>query len=79
MDQRIEVGFPAFLSDGPDPFGAVRATPPGRAEVVVSVKNAGDFVIPLEAVKAVEKGTVTFDCNKIDDELRRAIENTHRA
>lgn len=79
MDQTIEVGFQTFLSDGPDPFGAVRALRRGREGLVVSVQNAGDFVVPLDAVKAVEKGTVTFDCNKIDKTLRRAIEGRHTA
>ena len=77
MDPKIEVGFQTFLSDAEEPFGSVRATPLGRKEVIVSVANAGDFAIPLDAVKVVEKGNVTFDCTKLADNLREAIGHAH--
>lgn len=73
----IEPGFKTFLSNSADPFGSVRSTPKNRREVIVSVANAGDFVIPLSAVKYVESSTVTFDCNKIDRVLRKAIEHAN--
>ena len=74
----IEAGFQTFLSDSPEPFGSVRSTPKNKREVIVNVANAGDFVIPMSAVKDVESATVTFDCNKIDRLVREAIEHAHR-
>lgn len=71
----IEPGFRTFLSNSTEPFGSVRST--ARGKLVVSVANAGDFSVPIDAVKDVESSTVTFDCNKIDKVLRKAIEHAH--
>jgi hypothetical protein len=80
LAQRIEVGFHAFLSDGNEEFGAVRALPTGgRAELVVYVENAGDFVVPLDAVEAVDSQKVILDCSKLDKRLREAIGHAHDA
>jgi hypothetical protein len=75
----IEPGFRTFLSNSSEPFGSVRST--STSKLIVSVANAGDFAIPRDAVKDVESSTVTFDCNKIDKVLRKAIEhaNTHES
>ncbi len=65
MQEKIEVGFQAFISDGSEEFGAVRqVSPGGRAELVVYVENAGDFTIPLSAVDAVHSEKVIFNCAK---------------
>ena len=54
MQEPIEVGYQAFVSDGGEEFGAVReVSPNGRPELVIYVENAGDFVVPLSAVEAV--------------------------
>ena len=54
MQEAIEVGYQAFVSDGGEEFGAVReVSPNGRPELVIYVENAGDFVVPLAAVEAV--------------------------
>ena len=71
MRQAIEVGYQAFISDGDAEFGAIREVLPNG--VVVYVENAGDFRVGLAAVKAVHSGKVIFDCDKLDDRLRRAI------
>jgi len=48
MREAIEIGYQAFVSDGGEEFGAVRAVSPnGRPELVIYVENAGDFVVPL--------------------------------
>ena len=77
MSERIEVGFQAFVSDGPEEFGAVRAVSP--KELTVYVENVGDFNVSMDAVKKVGFGKVTFDCGKLDKRLREAIGHAHDA
>jgi hypothetical protein len=76
----IEVGFQVYARDGGDEFGAVRAVAPGgRPEIVVYVENAGEFVIPLDAVDAVHSGKVIVHVDKLEDRARRAIAHAHDA
>ena len=57
--EHIEVGYQTFVSGGGEESGAVRAVAPhGRPELVTYVKNAGDFVVPLDAVEAVHSQKV---------------------
>ena len=77
MSERIEVGFQAFVSDGQEEFGAIRAI--ARRDVTVYVENAGDFTVPMDAVVKVAFGKVTFDCKKLDPTLREAIGHAHDA
>ncbi len=80
MEEKIEVGFQTFVSDGSEEFGAVRAvSPQGRPELVIYVENAGDFAVPLEAVESVHSGKVILKCAKLDPRLRRAIGHAHDA
>jgi hypothetical protein len=80
MREQIEEGFEVFLSDGQPAFGAVREVAPhGRAEIVVYVENAGDFFVPLDAVKAVHSQKVIVSADKLDPKLRRAIGHAHDA
>lgn len=73
----IEVGFPVFLSDGGDAFGAVRRVLwQGRPELLVYVENAGDFSIPLDAVEKVVSGKVVVRWDALDEALKRALEHT---
>jgi len=75
MQERIEVGFQAFVSDGGEEFGAVRKVSPH--ELIVYVENAGDFTVPLSAVEAVHSEKVIFSCAKLDRKLREAIGHAH--
>lgn len=77
MNEKIEVGFQTFLSDGGEEFGAVRAVAPDR--VVIYVENAGEFTVSTDAVESVHSGKVIFKCSKLDDRLRRAIGHAHDA
>lgn len=72
---RIEVGYQAFVSDGGEEFGAIRDI--GEDELLVYVENAGEFRVPRDAVTAVHSQKVIFDCAKLDDDLRRAIDHAH--
>ena len=78
--ETIQEGFEVFLHDGEHAFGAVRdVRPHGRPEFVVYVENAGDFTVPLAAVKAVHSGKVIVDGGKLDSKLRKAIGRAHSA
>jgi len=78
MEEKIEVGFQTFVSDGSEEFGAVRAvSPQGRAELVIYVENAGDFAVPLDAVESVHSGKVILNCARLDPRLRQAIGHAH--
>ncbi len=80
MRENIEVGYQTFVSDGGEEFGAVRqVAPQGRPELVIYVENAGDFVVPLDAVEAVHSQKVILDCRKLDRRLREAIGHAHEA
>ena len=77
MHQQIQLGDQAFVSDGGEEFGAVRQIFP--ESVVVYVENAGDFLIPLEAVESVHSKKVIFTCGKLGAPLRQAIGHAHDA
>ncbi len=80
MREAIEIGYQAFVSDGDEEFGAVRAVSPnGRPELVIYVENAGDFVVPLAAVEAVHSQKVILSCAKLERRLRAAIGHAHDA
>jgi hypothetical protein len=73
----IEIGFQVYLVEGGEEFGAVRSYVPDANALVVYVENAGDFVVPLEAVRSVHDGKVVLDAGRIDKSLRRAIAHAH--
>lgn len=78
MKEHIEVGYQTFASDAGEGFGAVREVAPnGRPEIVIYVENAGDFVVPLSAVKAVHSQKVILDCSKLEPRLLQAIGHAH--
>ena len=78
MQDTIEAGYQAFVSDGGEEFGAVRAVrPEGKPELVLYVENAGEFVVPLDAVDSVHFGKVILNCAKLDARLRKAIGHAH--
>ncbi len=79
MSERVEVGDQAFVSDGQEEFGAVRAVAANGAEVTVYVENTGDFTVSMDAVVKVAFGKVTFDCKRLDAKLRKAIGHAHDA
>ena len=80
MRENIEVGYQTFVSDGGEEFGAVRQVAPyGRPELVIYVENAGDFVVPLDAVETVHAQKVILNCRKLDRRLREAIGHAHEA
>ena len=80
MREEIKVGDHVFVADGAEVFGAVRQVAPhGRPEIVIYVENAGDVVVPLEAVQAVHTQKVIVNYSKLEHRLRQAIGHAHDA
>lgn len=75
--ERIEIGYQAFLADGGEEFGAIRDVK--KDSLIVYVENAGDFVVPFDAVEAVHSQKVIFARDKLDPHLRNAIGHAHDA
>jgi hypothetical protein len=75
MHENIREGFDVFLADGGKSFGAVRQV--RKTELVVYVENAGDFEIPLSAVKDAQAEKVILDSALITAKLREAIRRAH--
>jgi hypothetical protein len=76
----IEIGYQVFIRDGVEEVGAVRQVVPNdRPEIVVYIENAGDFVIPLDAVTAVHSQKVVVDLQKLDPRVQLAISKAHDA
>lgn len=73
--ERIQIGYQAFLADGGEEFGAIREVSDDR--LIVYVENAGDFIVPVDAVEAVHSQKVLFDREKLDPRLREAIGHAH--
>ncbi|OLE63206.1 MAG: hypothetical protein AUG04_06380 [Deltaproteobacteria bacterium 13_1_20CM_2_69_21] len=72
----IEVGYQAFAKGSEEEFGAVRQVRP--QDLVVYIEDAGDTIIPIAAVTDVVEGKVIIDIQRLDETVRRAIENAHR-
>jgi hypothetical protein len=73
----IEIGFQVYAVEGGEEFGAVRGYLPNANALVVYIENAGDFVVPLEAIHRVHDGKVIVDVGRLDARLREAIAHAH--
>jgi hypothetical protein len=75
MHEKIREGFDVFLQDGAKSFGAVRQV--RKTELVVYIENAGDFEVPLSAVKDAEAEKVILDPAHLSPKLKEAIRRAH--
>ena len=75
MAEAIQEGFDVFIHDGGKAFGSVRQVH-GHG-IVIYVENAGDFVVPLTAVKEVDSEKVVLDSARLEPKLREAIARAH--
>ena len=75
MAEIIREGFDVFIHDGGKAFGAVRRVHPNS--IVIYVENAGDFEVPLTAVKEVDSEKFVLDSGKLAPKLREAIRRAH--
>ena len=74
MPGRIREGFMVFVSDGDEGIGSVRQiAPEGRPELVIYIENAGDFVVPLSAIRDVHSDKVILDFDRLEQPLREAL------
>lgn len=71
----IKEDYAVFVHDGDKQIGAVRHV--SHSEIRVYVENAGDFTVPLSAVKEVTDDKVVLDSAKLDAALRKAIGHAH--
>jgi hypothetical protein len=76
-EEDVREGFEVFTHDGEKAFGAVRKL--GRHSLVIYVENAGEFVVPLSAVRDVHSQKVILDRGKLEHRLREAIDHAHDA
>ena len=75
MTEDIKEGFMAFLADGEDGIGAIREV--GSTSIVIYVENAGEFVVPLSAVKDVHSEKVILDPGGLDVAFLTAVGHSH--
>jgi hypothetical protein len=75
----IKIGYQVFIKDGGEEVGAVRDLCGGRPEILVYVENAGDFTVPLAAVKAVHYEKVIVDQSQLPEDMRLAVRRAHDA
>ena len=73
--EAIAEGFDVFVHDGEKAFGAVRRLHPHS--ITVYIENAGDFEVPLSAVKEVHDEKVVLNSGKLDQRLKDAIAHAH--
>lgn len=76
---QIEVGFQVFVKDGGEEVGAVRDLCGHRPEIVVYVENAGEFTVPIAAIKAVHYQKVIVDQAQLPEDMRMALRRAHDA
>ncbi len=77
MRDSIQPGFMVFLAEGQEGIGAVRDVQPDS--VSVFVENFGEFLVPLDAVKAVHDQKVVLNRDRVSVKLLRAVEHAHDA
>lgn len=77
MEDKVKIGDQAFLVDGGEEFGAIRAVEAHR--VLLYVENAGEFEVGNDAITAVHFGKVIFNFDKLGHSLQKAIGRAHDA
>ncbi|MDX2167868.1 MAG: hypothetical protein SF182_12415 [Deltaproteobacteria bacterium] len=73
----IHIGDQAYLEEGGEEFGAVRALDPTQQAVIVYVENRGELSMPLRAVRSAHDGKVVFDGSLLPSSVRAAIRHAH--
>jgi hypothetical protein len=71
----IREDYVVFVHDGDKQIGAVRHV--SHNEIRIYVENAGDFTVPLSAVKEVTDDKVVLDSAKLHADLKKAIGHAH--
>lgn len=79
MHDTIQADFVVVASDGDDIIGTVRHINKGSSELVVYIENAGEFVVPFDAVQDVHSGKVVLKHEHLPAALREAVEHARDA
>ena len=79
MVETIEEGSLVFVVDGEDGIGSVRRVLLDGSALVVYIENAGEFVIPAAAVRAVHSGKVILDLDQLQRPVLEAIGNARKS
>jgi len=69
------LGDQVYLGESGETFGSVRLVQ--ATSLVVYVEGAGDFTVPIQAVKSVHDGKVVLMGDKLDSSLQMAIARAH--
>ncbi len=75
MNEQIEPGFMAFVKEGSEGIGAVRGV--SSDNLVIFVENAGEFIVPMTAVKRVHDHKVMLNPGLLDKALLDAVGHVH--
>ncbi len=73
----IAIGDQAYVQEGGEEFGAIRALDPTQQAVIVYIENRGEFSVSLTAVRSAHDGKVVFDDTRLPGAMRRAIKHAH--
>jgi hypothetical protein len=68
-------GSMVFLAEGKEGIGAVREV--AGDTIIVYVEDAGEFEVPLSAVRAVHDQKVMLDPARVDPRLLAAVRHAH--
>jgi hypothetical protein len=79
MHESIQLGDMVFVSDGGEGIGSVRDIRPEPPELVIYIENAGDFELPMSAVRGVHSGKVVLDWARLEPRLREATKHVRDA
>lgn len=79
MHESIQLGDMVFVADGGEGIGSVREIRPEPPELVIYIENAGDFEVPMSAVRGVHSGKVVLDCARLEPRLREATRHVRDA
>lgn len=67
------------MTDGGEELGAVRDLCGTRPEIVIYAENAGEFTVPISAIKAAHYQKVIVDPARLSPDLRAALGKAHDA
>jgi hypothetical protein len=69
------LGDQVYLGEADEAFGSVRLV--HASSLVVYVEGAGDFTVPVQAVKSVHDGKVVLHSDRLEPALQVAISRAH--
>lgn len=77
MREQVEEGQMVFVADGGVGIGAVREV--RERELLINIQNAGDVLIPADAVADVHSGKVMLNLDRLDPAIVEKLRHVHDA